>query len=136
MGGWPNYFAFIIPVSGGKGGQTTLVSPRKNFADMAPKEPGFIDIMNKSMSEEETKAFLPGLFYGAPGVARRALTGAVPGNRREDAPPTPKLICGRDRRSRSRLCSAITSVLHGRPRALPFPPDHYSNYLKTVNMVF
>ncbi len=57
VGGWPNYFAFIIPVSGGKGGQTTLVSPRKNFADMAPKEPGFIDIMNKSMGEEETKAF-------------------------------------------------------------------------------
>ena len=57
-GGWPNYYAFAYPVSGGKGNQVIIVSPRKNFADMAPKEPKFIDIMNKAMGEEETKAFL------------------------------------------------------------------------------
>ena len=57
-GGWPNYYAFAYPVSGGKGNQVMVVSPRKNFADMAPKEPKFIDIMNKAMGEEETKAFL------------------------------------------------------------------------------
>lgn len=57
-GGWPNYYAFAYPVSGGKGNQVMIVSPRKNFADMAPKEPKFIDIMNKAMGEEETKAFL------------------------------------------------------------------------------
>ena len=57
-GGWPNYYAFTYPVSGGKGNQVTLVSPRKNFADMAPKEPKFIDIMSKAMGEDETEAFL------------------------------------------------------------------------------
>ncbi len=57
-GGFPNYYAFTYPVSGGKGNQVTLVSPRKNFADMAPKEPNFIDVMNKALGEEETKAML------------------------------------------------------------------------------
>lgn len=57
-GGWPNYYSFIDNVSGGKGGEMMLVSPRKGFADMAPKEPKFIDIMNKAMGEEEAQAFL------------------------------------------------------------------------------
>ena len=57
-GGWPNYYAFVNTVSGGKNGELALVSPRKNFADMAAKEPSFIDIMNKAMGEEETQAFL------------------------------------------------------------------------------
>jgi len=57
-GGWPNYYAFTYPVSGGKNNQVTLVSPRKNFADMAPKEPKFYDILTKAMGEEEAKAFL------------------------------------------------------------------------------
>jgi len=57
-GGWPNYYAFFKTVSGGKGNTVTLVSPRKNFADMAPKEPSFFDVMNKAMGEEETQAFL------------------------------------------------------------------------------
>jgi len=57
-GGWPNYYAFNYPISGGKNNQVTLVSPRKNFADMAPKEPKFIDILNKAMGEEEAAAFL------------------------------------------------------------------------------
>jgi hypothetical protein len=57
-GGWPNYYAFTSPVSGGVGGQMTIVSPSKNFADMAPKEPTFYDVMNKAMGEEESAAFL------------------------------------------------------------------------------
>ena len=57
-GGWPNYYAFAKPVSGGYGNSVTIVSPRKNFADMAPKEPSFIEVMNKAMGEEETQAFL------------------------------------------------------------------------------
>lgn len=57
-GGFPTYYRFIDSVSGGDGNTTMLVSPRKNFADMAPKEPTFMDIMNKAMGEEETAAFL------------------------------------------------------------------------------
>ena len=57
-GGFPGYYAFIDTVSGGEGNSVTLVSPRKNFADMAPKEPSFMDIMNKAMGEDETTAFL------------------------------------------------------------------------------
>jgi len=56
-GDWPNYYAFVHPVSGGKGNQITLVSPNKNFADMAPTDPKFIDIMNEALGEEETAAF-------------------------------------------------------------------------------
>lgn len=55
---WPSYYAFVHNVSGGHGNQVTLVSPHKSFADMAPKEPSFIDAMNKAMGEEETRAFL------------------------------------------------------------------------------
>ena len=55
---WPNYYAFTYPVSGGSGNQVTLVTPRKSFADMAPKEPSFMDVMKKSMSEEDANAFL------------------------------------------------------------------------------
>ncbi len=57
-GGWPTHYGFNYPVSGGKGNQITLVSPRKNFADMAPKEPEFIDVLNSAMGEEEAGAFL------------------------------------------------------------------------------
>ena len=56
--GWPSYYSFINDVSGGKGNSVVIVSPRKNFADMAPKEPGFMDIMNKAIGEEETEALL------------------------------------------------------------------------------
>ena len=57
-GGWPNYYSFTYNVTGGKGNTVTLVSPRKNYADMAEKEPGFMDIMNKAMGEEEAAAFV------------------------------------------------------------------------------
>jgi len=57
-GNWPNYYAFTYPISGGKGNQTTLVSPNKTFADMAPSGPKFIDIMNEAMGEEEAGKFL------------------------------------------------------------------------------
>ena len=57
-GGWPNYYAFVRTVSGGHGNPILLVSPRKSYADMAPKEPKFIDVLNKAMGEEEAKTFL------------------------------------------------------------------------------
>lgn len=57
-GGFPGYYKFINTVSGGDGNSVMIVSPRKNFADMAPKEPSFMDIMNKAMGEDETKAFM------------------------------------------------------------------------------
>ena len=57
-GGFPTYYSFIDTVSGGHGNSKMLVSPRKSFADMAPKEPNFMEIMGKAMGEEETKAFL------------------------------------------------------------------------------
>jgi hypothetical protein len=55
---FPGFYAFSSAVSGGKGNVITIVSPRKNFADMAPKEPKFMDIMNKAMGEDEAKAFM------------------------------------------------------------------------------
>ncbi|MGB5291238.1 MAG: hypothetical protein WBN41_07285 [Lysobacterales bacterium] len=57
-GGFPTYYNFIDTVSGGSGNTTTLVSPRKNFADMAPKEPAFMEVMGKAMGEDEAKAFM------------------------------------------------------------------------------
>lgn len=57
-GGWPNFYAFTYEVSGGNGNTVTIVSPRKNFADMAPKEPAFMDILKKAMGEEEAEAFM------------------------------------------------------------------------------
>ena len=57
-GGWPTYYSFINTISGGKGNSVMVVSPRKNFADMAPKEPAFMDVMKKAMGEEEAKAFM------------------------------------------------------------------------------
>ena len=57
-GGFPVYYTFSSAVSGGKGEQVNLVIPRKSFADMAPKEPSFDDIMNKAMGEEGAAAFL------------------------------------------------------------------------------
>lgn len=57
-GDFPGYYAFSSAVSGGYGNSVMIVSPRKNFADMSPKEPSFMDIMNKSMGEEEVKAFM------------------------------------------------------------------------------
>ena len=59
-GDWPNFYAFTSTVSGGEGNSITLVSPRKSFADMAPKEPSFMDVMNKALGEEETAAFMAG----------------------------------------------------------------------------
>ncbi len=57
-GGFPTYYRFFDTVSGGHGNSKSLVSPRKNFADMAPREPSFMEIMNKAMGEEESAAFL------------------------------------------------------------------------------
>jgi len=57
-GDWPSYYTFINTVSGGYGNSVTIVSPRKSFADMAPKEPSFFEVMEKAMGEEETQAFM------------------------------------------------------------------------------
>lgn len=57
-GNWPSYYAFVYPVSGAKGNLVTIVSPRKNFADMAPKDPEFMDIIGEAMGEEEGGAFM------------------------------------------------------------------------------
>lgn len=57
-GGFPTYYSFSSAISGGYGNTVTIVSPKKSFADMAPKEPSFMDIMNKSMGEEEFEAFM------------------------------------------------------------------------------
>lgn len=57
---FPGYYAFTSAVSGGKGNSITIVSPRKNYADMAPKEPKFMDIMSKAMGEDEARAFMDG----------------------------------------------------------------------------
>lgn len=56
-GSWPSYYAFSNAVSGGNGNTITIVSPRKNFADMAPKKPTFFDVMGKAMGDEESRAF-------------------------------------------------------------------------------
>lgn len=56
-GNWPTYYAFSSAVSGGHGNTVTIVSPRKNFADMAPKTPTFFDVMGKAMGDEEARAF-------------------------------------------------------------------------------
>ncbi len=55
--GWKNHYAFVYVVSGGHGNEVLLVSPHKNFADMAPKEPNFMTVMNQAMGEDEAKAF-------------------------------------------------------------------------------
>lgn len=55
---FPGYYAFSSVVSGGNGNSVTIVSPRKSFADMAPKEPAFMDIMKKAMGEEEAESFM------------------------------------------------------------------------------
>ena len=57
-GGWPNYYSFVDTVSGGHGNTKLLVSPRKNFADMGPKEPKFMDILKKAMGEKEAGTFM------------------------------------------------------------------------------
>lgn len=55
---FPGHYLFSYPVSGGKGNTVTIVSPSKNFADMAPKEPKFMDIMKKAMGDEEAESFM------------------------------------------------------------------------------
>ena len=52
------FYAFSYPVSGGKGNTVTIVSPSKSFADMAPKEPKFMDIMTKAMGEDKAEEFM------------------------------------------------------------------------------
>ena len=55
---WPNYYSFVYTVSGGHGNTVLLVSPKKNFADMAPKEPKFMDLLKKEMGDDKASEFL------------------------------------------------------------------------------
>ncbi len=55
---FPGYYGFINVVSGGMGNAISLVIPYKNYADMVPIKPGFMDIMNKAMGEDKAKAFV------------------------------------------------------------------------------
>ena len=55
--GFPMPYAVIHNVSGGEGNMVALVVPYKNYADMEPKKPSFMDVMTKVMGEDEAKAF-------------------------------------------------------------------------------
>ena len=55
---WKNYYAIVDTVSGGYGNTRLLVSPKKNFADIAPKDPKFMDVISKSMGKDEAKSFM------------------------------------------------------------------------------
>lgn len=50
-------YAIIHNVSGGEGNVVASVVPYKNYADMEPRKPSFMDVMTKVMGEDETKAF-------------------------------------------------------------------------------
>lgn len=55
---FPTPYGIIHNVSGGHGNSLALVIPRKNFADMAPKEPSFMDLMKKTMGDDEAEKFV------------------------------------------------------------------------------
>lgn len=52
-GGFPGHYAFSRVASGGHGNAFSLVSPRKNFADLSPRDPSFFSIMSEAMDGEE-----------------------------------------------------------------------------------
>jgi len=52
-GGFPNHYSFSRVASGGNGYTLMLASPRKNFADMSPKDPSFFSIMSQAMGGDE-----------------------------------------------------------------------------------
>jgi len=55
---FPYPYAVIHNVSGADGNLVSLVIPYKNYADMAPKQPDYMDVMNKAMGDEEAAAFM------------------------------------------------------------------------------
>ncbi len=58
-GGFPNFYAFSRVVSGSHGNHIVIASPRKNYADMSPKSPSFMEVMGAAMGgEDEVQAFM------------------------------------------------------------------------------
>jgi hypothetical protein len=55
-GGHPGYWGFMSVVSGGHGHQVTLVVPNKGWADMAEKNPTFVEIMTEALGGDEQYA--------------------------------------------------------------------------------
>jgi hypothetical protein len=58
-GGFPRHYSMARVVSGGQGEQMVLVRPLRNFADLSPFSPSFMEVMTKSMgSEAKVRSFL------------------------------------------------------------------------------
>lgn len=57
-GDFPNHYGFSYPVTGANANQVNLVITYKSWADMAPKEPSFADIMKEAMGKEEFGTFM------------------------------------------------------------------------------
>jgi hypothetical protein len=57
-GGWGGYYTFSYNSSGGRAGDAVLVTPHKNWADMAAKEPSFFSVLSETLGEEEAQALL------------------------------------------------------------------------------
>jgi len=55
---FPYPYAIIHNESGADGRLVSLVIPYMNYADMAPKEPGYMDVMNKVMGAEAAATFM------------------------------------------------------------------------------
>ncbi len=52
-GGFPMYYRVSRVVSGSEGYHVVVVSPRRNFADMSPKDPNFMDILTQAMGDRK-----------------------------------------------------------------------------------
>ena len=48
-GGFPMYYRVSRVVSGGEGYHVVVIVPHRNFADMSPQDPNFMDIMTDAM---------------------------------------------------------------------------------------
>ena len=57
-GGWGGYYYFAYNSSGARSGSLVLVTPHKNWADMAEKEPSFFSVVNGVLGEEDAQATL------------------------------------------------------------------------------
>lgn len=54
-GGWPNYYGWSWPVSGGTSSEVTVAGFHENWADMAAPSPSFGEIMTKALGEKKMK---------------------------------------------------------------------------------
>lgn len=55
-GGWGGYYYFAHNNSGTRANTLSLVTPHKNWADMAEKEPNFFSVLTEALGEEEAGA--------------------------------------------------------------------------------